>query len=112
MAGQIIHTAAKPVNGVASLQGILSNSTTNEFKFGYNGAPTQLTAFDSGGSQSEAATKSAAGSDSTATSCLDLLNQFGEASTDSGAVLTLDDAMARPVNLAPRVPSGGPPCEQ
>ncbi len=42
VAGQIIHTVANPVNGVASLQGILSNSTTNEFKFGYNGAPTQL----------------------------------------------------------------------
>ena len=45
VAGQIIHTVANPVNGVASLQGILSNSTTNEFKFGYNGAPTQLTGF-------------------------------------------------------------------
>jgi outer membrane receptor protein involved in Fe transport len=42
VSGQVIHTVAKPVNGVASLQGILSNSTTNEFKFGYNGAPTQL----------------------------------------------------------------------
>jgi len=45
VAGQIIHTVANPVNGVGSLQGILSNSTTNEFKFGYNGAPTQLTGF-------------------------------------------------------------------
>jgi Carboxypeptidase regulatory-like domain/TonB dependent receptor len=43
VAGQVIHTVANPVNGVATLQGILSNSTTNEFKFGYNGAPTQLT---------------------------------------------------------------------
>src|SRR5215470_9590957 len=43
VAGQVIHTVANPVNGVATLQGILSNTTTNEFKFGYNGAPTQLT---------------------------------------------------------------------
>jgi hypothetical protein len=45
VAGQIIHTVANPVNGVFNLQGILSNSTTNEFKFGYNGAPTQLNGF-------------------------------------------------------------------
>jgi len=45
VAGQVIHTVANPVNGVATLQGILSNTTTNEFKFGYNGAPTQLTGF-------------------------------------------------------------------
>jgi len=45
VAGQIIHTVANPVNGVATLQGILSNTTTNEFKFGYNGAPTSLTGF-------------------------------------------------------------------
>src|SRR5580765_1122048 len=43
VAGQVIHTIANPVNAVANIQGILSNSTTNEFKFGYNGAPTQLT---------------------------------------------------------------------
>src|SRR5262252_739716 len=45
VAGQVIHTVANPVNGVATLQGILSNTTTNEFKFGYNGAPTSLTGF-------------------------------------------------------------------
>jgi hypothetical protein len=45
VAGQVIHTVANPVNGVFNLQGILSNNTTNEFKFGYNGAPTQLTGF-------------------------------------------------------------------
>src|SRR4029077_17549101 len=45
VAGQVIHTVANPVNGVFNLQGILSNSTTNEFKFGYNGAPTQLAGF-------------------------------------------------------------------
>jgi hypothetical protein len=45
VAGQVIHTVANPVNGVFNLQGILSNSTTNEFKLGYNGAPTSLTGF-------------------------------------------------------------------
>ena len=42
VAGQVIHTTANPVNGIFNLQGILSNNTTNEFKFGYNGAPTTL----------------------------------------------------------------------
>jgi Carboxypeptidase regulatory-like domain/TonB dependent receptor len=42
VAGQVIHTVARPVNGVFNLQGIMSDHTTNEFKFGYNGAPTQL----------------------------------------------------------------------
>src|SRR5499427_5146955 len=45
VAGQVIHTVANPVNGVVNLQGILSDRTTNEFKFGYNGAPTQLNGF-------------------------------------------------------------------
>jgi hypothetical protein len=45
VAGQVIHTVANPVNAVFNLQGILSNNTTNEFKIGYNGAPTQLTGF-------------------------------------------------------------------
>src|SRR5499427_4557782 len=45
VAGQVIHTVANPVNGVFNLQGILSNTTTNEFKFGYNGAPTNLAGF-------------------------------------------------------------------
>jgi hypothetical protein len=36
--GRYFVTAIKPTNGVFSLQGILSNKTTNEFKFGYNGA--------------------------------------------------------------------------
>ncbi|HKB13341.1 MAG TPA: TonB-dependent receptor [Vicinamibacterales bacterium] len=42
VAGQVIHTTAKPRNAVFNLQGILSDRTTNEFKFGYNGAPTSL----------------------------------------------------------------------
>src|SRR5499427_5679256 len=42
VAGQVIHTTADPRNAVFNVQGILSDRTTNEFKFGYNGAPTTL----------------------------------------------------------------------
>jgi carboxypeptidase family protein len=42
VAGQVIHTTANPKNAVFNLQGIVSDRTTNEFKFGYNGAPTTL----------------------------------------------------------------------
>jgi carboxypeptidase family protein len=42
VAGQVIHTTANPRNAVFNLQGILSDRTTNEFKLGYNGAPTTL----------------------------------------------------------------------
>ena len=42
VAGQVIHTTANPTNAVFNLQGILSDKTTNEFKVGYNGAPTTL----------------------------------------------------------------------
>jgi hypothetical protein len=42
VSGQIIHTEANPSNAVFNLQGVLSDRTTNEFKFGYNAAPTRL----------------------------------------------------------------------
>jgi hypothetical protein len=42
VAGQIIRTTAYPMNAVFNLQGILSDSMTNEFKLGYNAAPTQI----------------------------------------------------------------------
>jgi hypothetical protein len=42
VAGQVIHTTANPTNAIFNLQGILSDRTTNEFKFGYNAAPTTL----------------------------------------------------------------------
>ena len=42
VAGQVIHTTANPSNAVFNLQGILSDRTTNEFKLGYNAAPTTL----------------------------------------------------------------------
>jgi Carboxypeptidase regulatory-like domain/TonB dependent receptor len=43
VSGRVVHTEARPRNAVFNLQGILSDRTTNEFKFGYNAAPTQLT---------------------------------------------------------------------
>jgi len=42
VSGRVVHTEARPRNAVFNLQGILSDKTTNEFKFGYNGAPTRL----------------------------------------------------------------------
>ena len=36
--GRVFKTTAKPTNAVFNLQGILTNSLTNEFKFGYNAA--------------------------------------------------------------------------
>ena len=42
VAGQIVHTTANPSNAVFNLQGVLSDRTTNEFKLGYNAAPTTL----------------------------------------------------------------------
>jgi hypothetical protein len=42
VSGQVIHTEANPSNAVFNLQGVLSDRTTNEFKFGYNAAPTRL----------------------------------------------------------------------
>ncbi len=42
VSGRVIHTQANPSNAVFNLQGILSDRTTNEFKFGYNGAPTRI----------------------------------------------------------------------
>jgi len=42
VSGRAVHTEANPSNAVFNLQGLLSDRTTNEFKFGYNGAPTRL----------------------------------------------------------------------
>ena len=38
--GRFFQTTAKPRNVVADIQGILSPNVINDFKFGYNGAPT------------------------------------------------------------------------
>ena len=40
-AAAFIQTTANPTNAVFNLQGILSDGTINEFKFGYNAAPTE-----------------------------------------------------------------------
>ncbi len=42
VSGRVVHTEAKPRNAVFNLQGILSDRTTNEFKVGYNAAPTEI----------------------------------------------------------------------
>jgi hypothetical protein len=42
VSGRVVHTEANPSNAVFNLQGLLSDKTTNEFKFGYNAAPTSL----------------------------------------------------------------------
>jgi Carboxypeptidase regulatory-like domain/TonB dependent receptor len=42
VSGRIVHTEANPSNAIVNLQGVLSDRTTNEFKFGYNAAPTQI----------------------------------------------------------------------
>ena len=39
--GRSVHITDNPTNAVFNLQGLLSDRTTNEFKFGYNAAPTQ-----------------------------------------------------------------------
>ena len=40
--GRVVHTEADPMNVVYNLQGVLSDRTTNEFKFGYNAAKTRI----------------------------------------------------------------------
>ena len=42
VSGRVVHTEASPRNAVFNLQGMLSDRTTNEFKFGYNAAPTRI----------------------------------------------------------------------
>jgi len=40
--GRVVKITANPSNAVFNLQGVLSSSTTNEFKLGYNAAPTRI----------------------------------------------------------------------
>jgi hypothetical protein len=40
--GRNVHITDNPTNAVFNLQGLLSDTMTNEFKFGYNAAPTQI----------------------------------------------------------------------
>src|SRR6185503_304181 len=49
VSGRVVHTEANPSNAVFNLQGILSDRTTNEFKLGYNAAPTRIAGVLPGG---------------------------------------------------------------
>jgi Carboxypeptidase regulatory-like domain len=40
--GRVVHITDNPSNAVFNLQALLSDSTTNEFKFGYNASPTRI----------------------------------------------------------------------
>lgn len=42
VSGRVVHITDNPTNAVFNLQGILSGSTINEFKFGYNHVPSQI----------------------------------------------------------------------
>ena len=42
VAGRVLHVENNPTNAVFNLQGVLSDRTLNEFKFGYNAAPTKV----------------------------------------------------------------------
>jgi hypothetical protein len=47
--GRTFHVTANPSNAVFNLQGLLSNAVINEFKFGYNAAPSTVGAHTSPG---------------------------------------------------------------
>ena len=42
VSGRVVHITDNPTNAVFSLQGVLSDRTVNEFKFGYNAAPSNI----------------------------------------------------------------------
>jgi hypothetical protein len=42
ISGRLVRTQARPTNAIFNLQGLLSDSTTNEFKLGYNSAQTRI----------------------------------------------------------------------
>jgi hypothetical protein len=42
ISGRVVQTNARPANAVWVLQGILGSGALNEFKVGYNGAPTEI----------------------------------------------------------------------
>ncbi len=63
VSGRIVHTEANPSNAVINLQGIVSERTTNEFKFGVNAAPTRIAGLlPAGGVDLSAATINLTGS--------------------------------------------------
>jgi hypothetical protein len=42
VSGRVVHIEDNPTNAVFSLQGVLSDRAVNEFKFGYNAAPSNI----------------------------------------------------------------------
>jgi hypothetical protein len=42
VSGRVVHVTDRPSNGVFNLQGVLGDGTVNEFKFGYNAAPSNI----------------------------------------------------------------------
>ena len=42
VSGRVVHITDNPTNAIFSLQGVLSDRTVNEFKFGYNAAPSNI----------------------------------------------------------------------
>ena len=42
VSGRVVHITDNPTNAVFNLQGVLSDHSVNEFKFGYNSAPSNI----------------------------------------------------------------------
>jgi hypothetical protein len=42
VSGRVVHITDNPTNAVFNLQGVISDQTINEFKFGYNSAPSNI----------------------------------------------------------------------
>ena len=42
VSGRVVHITDNPTNAIFNLQGVLSDRTVNEFKFGYNAAPSNI----------------------------------------------------------------------
>jgi carboxypeptidase family protein len=42
VSGRVVHITDNPTNAIFNLQGVMSDRTVNEFKFGYNSAPSNI----------------------------------------------------------------------
>jgi hypothetical protein len=86
VSGRLVHTQADPSNAVFNLQGILSDRTTNEFKLGYNAAPTRINAaLPSGGADLSASTINLNGS----------VANFGIAGQGASSGITIPGGLVR-----------------
>ena len=86
VSGRVVHVTANPSNAVFNLQGILSDRTTNEFKFGYNAAPTRINAaLPTGGVDLSAATINLSGS----------VANFGIAGQGANSGITIPGGLVR-----------------